>query len=364
MTVPLIRKALLAIICCAPAFAGETVIKDKQGMDCYVYTPDPIDPAKTYQLMVGVHGAKGNGKNAAALKNWAERGDVIVIGPSFDTNGGFQAGDGVHAEKLIALFETLKKSYKLRDQMFLHGFSAGCQFSHRFAMLNPKWVCGVSAHSGGSWATDGYGEISVSAKKIPFAISCGEKDTQFSVAGYPYNRLDWYKRFRDEIDKKGFCYIGGTWPDVGHSMSGGAWDLTKQCFQLATGLPGASATEQVVISDQWKNLENLPKKPSLANSSTKPAAAPKVSQAEVDKMAPAAFKRADTEKIPDESLIGFMKKYPPALWKDKAGSAKLLEQCKAAAIAWQAAAKEKNMWNDSLKQQFSEFTAGLDLKAE
>jgi poly(3-hydroxybutyrate) depolymerase len=360
----LFRKLALAILCCAPVFAGETVIKDKQDMDCFVYTPDPIDPAKTYQLMVGVHGARGNGKNAAGLKNWAERGDVIVIGPSFDTNGGFQGGDGVHAEKLIALFETLKKTYKLRDQMFLYGFSAGSQFTHRFAMLNPKWVCGVSAHSGGSWATDGYGEISTTAKKIPFAISCGENDTQFSVAGYPYNRLDWYKRFKEEIDKKGFCYIGGTWPGVGHSASAGVWDLTKQCFQLATGLPGASATEQVVLSDQWKNLENLPKPPRSTTSSPKPAVPDTATQAEIDKMAPAAFKRADTEKIPDDALIVFMKKYPPALWKDKPGSAKLLEQCKAAAISWQAAAKDKNMWNDSLKLQFAQFTAGLDIKAE
>jgi len=45
-----------------------------------------------------------------------------------------------------------------------------------------------------------------------------------------------------------------------------------------------------------------------------------------------------------------MKKYPPTLWKDQSGSAKLLEQCKSVATAWQQAAKDKNIWNDSLKQ--------------
>lgn len=354
----------IVAICCAQAFAAETVIKDKQGMDCYVYTPDPIDPAKTYQLMVGVHGAKGNGKNAANLKSWANRGDVIVIGPSFDTNGGFQSGNDVHAEKLIDLFQTLKKTYKLNDQMFLYGFSAGGQFTHRFTMYHPKYVCGVSAHSGGSWATDGYGEISTAAKKVPFAISCGENDTAFSVAGYPYNRLDWYKHFKEEIDKKDFCYIGATWPGVGHSASAGVWDLTKQCFQLATGLPGQSATEEVAISDQWKNLDNIPKKGNSAKTTAKPQPSDKVDPAELDKMALAAFKKADAEKVPDDLLVGFMKKYPPVLWKDKPGSAKLLEQCTAAATAWKTAAKEKNMWNDSLKQQFSQFAAGLEIKAD
>lgn len=360
---PIFASVILAAVCCAQAIAAETVIKDKQGMDCFVYTPDPIDPAKTYQLVVGVHGAGGKGNGAAGMKDWANRGDVIVIGPSFETKGErpYQNGDGIHAEKLIDLFETLKKTYKLNDQMFLHGFSGGCQFTHRFTMLNPKYVCGVSAHSGGTWATDNYGEISTKAKDIPFAISCGEKDTGKAFSEAPYNRLEWYHRFEKEMDDKKFCYIGGTWPDVGHNISAGAWDLAKQCFQLATGLPGASATESVVISDAWKNLGNIPKK---SPSAAKPAVSNNVSQAEVDKMVPAAFKKADAEKIPDDLLIGFMKKYPPATWKDKPGSAKLLEQCKAAATAWQAAAKEKNMWNDSLKLQFSQFAAGLDIKAD
>jgi poly(3-hydroxybutyrate) depolymerase len=363
-----LKTIVLSVVFCIHAFAAETVIKDKQGMDCHVYTPDPIDPAKTYQLVVGVHGAGGKGNGAAGMKGWADRGDVIVIGPSFETKGErpYQNGDGVHAEKLIDLFETLKKTYKLHDQMFLYGFSGGSQFTHRFTMLNSKWVCGVSAHSGGSWATDGYGEIKAEAKKIPFAISCGEKDTQLSFGGAPYNRLEWYGRFRDEIDKKDFCYIGGTWPDVGHSASAGVWDFTKQCFQLATGLPGESATQEVEISPNWKNLDKIKKAAAASTTTTaKPTSVkPAVNEAELDKMALAAFAKADTEKVSDELLVGFMKKYPPALWKNKPGSAKLLEQCKAAAIAWQSAAKEKNMWNDSLKQQFSEFTAGLDLKAE
>jgi hypothetical protein len=50
----------------------------------------------------------------------------------------------------------------------LHGFSGGSQFTHRFAMLHPKLVCGVSAHSGSTWATDGYGEFSLMYFVCPF----------------------------------------------------------------------------------------------------------------------------------------------------------------------------------------------------
>lgn len=352
----------LSVICCAHAFAAENIIKDSQDMECFVYTPDVIDPAVTYQLVVGVHGAGGKGGGAAGMKNWANRGDVIVIGPSFETKGDrpYQNGDGVHAEKLIELFKILKKTYKLHDQMFLYGFSGGSQFTHRFTMLNPKVVCGVSAHSGGSWATDHYGEITTAAKKIPFAISCGENDTAKSFPQAPFTRLEWYGRFRDEMDKKDFCYIGGTWPGVGHSASAGVWDFTKQCFQLATGLPGESATEQVVISDRWKNLDKIPKK--SPTSKTTPKHLSNVRPADVDKMALAAFKKADTEKVPDELLVGFMKKYPPVSWKDKPGSTKLLEQCKGAAELWYQAAKAKNRLSPAMKEDFARFSEGLDLK--
>jgi hypothetical protein len=74
-----------AVLFLTSARATEMVIKDKQDMDCFVYLPDPIDPAKTYQLVVGVHGAGGKGHGAAGMKGWANRGDVIVIGPSFET---------------------------------------------------------------------------------------------------------------------------------------------------------------------------------------------------------------------------------------------------------------------------------------
>jgi predicted esterase len=353
-------KATLSFLVCLgfaldAASAGETVIKDVEGMDCFVYTPDPIVPETTYQLVVGVHGANGRGNGAAGMQSWAKRGDVIVIGPSFVSSGErpYQNGDGVHAEKLIDLFETLKKEHKLRDKMFLHGFSGGCQFVHRFAMRHPKLVCGVSAHSGGTWATDNYGEISASAKDIPFAISCGEKDTARAFPAAPFTRMEWFERFRDEIEKKRFAHIAATWPDVGHSISPGAWDFAKQCFQLATGLPGESATQEVIISDAWKNAPPAPA-----------PRAPTTKEAELDKMVRAAFAKADAEEIPDDKLVIFMRKYPPILWKDKPGAANLLKQCERAARASYQAAESKGLWQGAAKDEFKRYTQGLAIETE
>ena len=161
-----------------------------------------------------------------------------------------------------------------------------------------------------------YGEISASAKKIPFAISCGEKDAAKSFSEAPYTRIEWYGRFRDEIEKKKFCHIAASWPGVGHNISPGAWDLARQCFQLATGLPGISATEEVEISAEWKNLDGLAKNAQPA----KPA--PPSLAAIPEATARAAFMKADAGEIPADKLLTFMRKYPPILWKDKPGSEK------------------------------------------
>jgi len=337
----------------------EKVIQCSEGKNCHVYTPNKVDPDKTYQLIVGVHGAgRGTGKGAAHMAKWADRGDVIVIGPSWNTQG-YQMGDGVHAQKLIKLFDKLKKNYKLQDKMFIHGFSGGSQFGHRFAMLHPQYVCGVSAHSGGSWATDNYGSISSKAKHIPFAISCGEADTGFSFKGAKYGRLKWYQVFEKEMEKKGMCFIGGTWPKIGHKMCPQAWELTKQCFQLATGLPGESAKKTVKISDAWKNLDGVPKKSADTDDAKKPPR-PYVDPAQLARMTKAAFAQADANEIPNNKLVSFMEKYPPVLWKDKEGSAKLLEQCERAATNWKKSAERAGRFNGEVKRKFKRFANGLE----
>lgn len=258
---------LLVTLCCSlPCYAvQEKIIKDSQGMKCHIYTPDKIEKNKTYHLVVGVHGAGGNGSGAGGYKFWADRGDVIVIGPSFNSHfknnkPPYQNGSGIHARKLITLFKQLQKDYKLHNKMFLTGFSGGSQFVHRFTMNHPKLVSGVAAHSGGSWATRGFGKYSKRAKKIPFAISCGEKDTGRSFAKAPLGRLDWFKEFRDQLNKDRFTHIAEVIPNTGHTESARAKNLTAQCFQIATGLGGGSKGEMIQISKQWKNAKAIIKK--------------------------------------------------------------------------------------------------------
>ncbi|SHJ98429.1 hypothetical protein SAMN02745181_2946 [Rubritalea squalenifaciens DSM 18772] len=215
------------------ALSGEEIIKDSDGKDCYIYTPETIKADKTYWLVVGVHALNGNGKRACGVSSWAKRLDCIVIGPTFDK--GYQAGNGEHARKVVQLHKELSTQYKLHDKIFVHGYSAGAQFAHRFTFQEPTLVGGLSAHSAGSWATGGpWAEINRRAKDIPFALSCGEKDTVKSFPQAPMTRLEWFQLFREELKKKRFSNLTTqVIPNAKHRQVKACLEMAEACFKEA-----------------------------------------------------------------------------------------------------------------------------------
>lgn len=217
---------------------GETVyFNGKDAKAGYYLVPEnmPKDATKVW-VAVDVHGAgglrgEGRGKDLMQLLGPEP---VIVIVPSF--TDGYQAGDGKWAQQLIENFKEVAKKYQVHEKMFVHGHSGGGQFAHRFAFAEPDHVIGVSAHSSGSWAcAGGYGKINKRAKRIPFAISCGEADTGLSTPDSAHTRIEWYKLFAAEMKKDGFDVDGRTWPGVGHGVPLKLMgEQVKECFTKAT----------------------------------------------------------------------------------------------------------------------------------
>lgn len=216
--------------------AAETALASADGLTSWLYTPTETPVAgKTYWLVVGVHGAGGTGKGGGGVAAWAEDfDDVIVLGPSFeqrkrDPNAPrpatmprdiFQMSGPIHEAKLAELIAQIGQTWKLHPKMFLHGFSAGAQFSHRYAFRHPELVAAVSAHSGGSWAKpDGDDRINPAAKHIPFAVSCGEADQ--GAGGPPGTppRIEGARRFTEQLLTLGFAVEFKTWPGIKHFHS-------------------------------------------------------------------------------------------------------------------------------------------------
>lgn len=242
----LITATLLAIALTS-ANAVETVLTDSEGQKAYLYTSTekPID-GKTYWLAIGVHGAGGEGKGGGGIGCWA-KDDVIVLGPSFlqpKRNENAPKADGpppesyqmcgpTHEAKLKALIAEVGKTWKLQPKVFLHGFSAGAQFVHRFAMKNPEMVAGVSAASAGSWSTRGFGEINSAASGIPFAISCGQYDRDKSGPSSPLSRLEWMQEFAKALQEAHFDVESRVIPNTGHKATADTMSLAEACFQRA-----------------------------------------------------------------------------------------------------------------------------------
>jgi hypothetical protein len=142
-----------------------------------------------------------------------------VVGPSFpDGYQGLREGSD---KQLLGIFKTLFKKYKLHRKMFIHGFSGGSQFAHRFTMKYPEAVIGCSAHSGGSWDRS----VNPKARHIPFAVSCGQADKK---------RVDGAKRYFSLLGAGGFYFKARTWPGIGHGFAASGKQLREDCFNLST----------------------------------------------------------------------------------------------------------------------------------
>ncbi|MCH7227392.1 alpha/beta hydrolase [Haloferula sp. A504] len=233
------------LLAAPPAHAGKRLAKesiyfngkDFTGGQIIVPEPDLMD-AKRW-VVVDAHGVGGpSAKNGNKLLGYGyvPTDKVIVLVPKFEE--GYHMADDAACKELITRFEWIKERHKVHDKMFLHGFSGGAQFVHRFAFKHPELVVGVSAHSAGSWSgVEGWGEINDKAKDIPFFLTCGDNDRQKAFNGTaPYSRIEWMKNFAAQLKERGFNVRTHTWPGRGHMPPPreAAAPMVREFFLFAT----------------------------------------------------------------------------------------------------------------------------------
>jgi len=233
---------------------------DAAGREYFFYLPRQIDTNKTYWLVVGVHGAGGNGRGAGGFSGWTALGNCIVVGPSFPE--GYQGLDNATDTQLINLAEQLGKTYKLHSRIFVTGFSGGSQFAHRFALQHPDNVIGCAAHSGGTWAGLMQGDVVLSEKaaaQVPFAISCGQQDTGKAFEGANLPRIEWAHSFEASLKQQNFLYKAQYWPGTGHALTPGAIQLSEECYWLS--ITGLMPAERKQLDQLFAGIETYSRFP-------------------------------------------------------------------------------------------------------
>lgn len=252
-------KALSILVLILNTFhlSGMEKFQDKYGRDYFVELPEGYDTSKKYWLFVIVHGYKQKGDQIIGLhKKFAFKDKVITVSPSFPWSpkmGGYYQGLGGNSDKqLIEIFKTLSEKHKLHDRMFLWGHSGGAQYTHRFAMEHHKYVLACASSSGGTW-----GAPSKKAAYLPFAISCGEKDTSKSIANAQMGRLDWYRTYREQMLKSKMFFTDKVIPNMGHGIGKWCYSVTDELFALAT--TGLYPFQREILEQKLSRLEKMAK---------------------------------------------------------------------------------------------------------
>jgi poly(3-hydroxybutyrate) depolymerase len=133
-----------------PIFASQY----DQRLGYCLYVPDGLDDRAP--LLVMQHGTE---RNASLYRDhmvaFADEHKVVVLAPLFPAgiidpedlhNFKFIEYRGIrYDEALLAIVDEVSQRYPIESERFyLHGFSGGAQFAHRFLYLHPERLAGIS----------------------------------------------------------------------------------------------------------------------------------------------------------------------------------------------------------------------------
>lgn len=130
-------------------------------LEFYYYIPSKVlkEKDKAHPLLACIPYLSGRGEEFVLpiFKNFAEEEDFLIISPSFvfdernwESKTSYQYPSAWSGEAFLRIVEKVKKEFGLNiSKFYLFGFSAGAQFSLRFALWKPELCSAVSAHAGG-----------------------------------------------------------------------------------------------------------------------------------------------------------------------------------------------------------------------
>lgn len=185
-----------------------------QYLKFYYYIPENLQNKSGYPIVFFIPGLYGDGKPLLyeGAQEYAKKYGYAIGSITFKFNdkdfnnqASYQYPQAWAGQAFKDILAKLKsKNIQFKD-VYLVGFSAGAQFSSRFAMQNPNFLKGC--------AILGNGAKIVPDKKqnTRFYVAIGEKETDF--------RKESYKRFLEGAQSAGLDVTSKIYPKLGHETN-------------------------------------------------------------------------------------------------------------------------------------------------
>jgi len=192
--------------------------KHVQPVEYYLYVPTNYSADHDWPLFVGIHGAGGSGLDCWNMwQSEAEQEGYILLCPSIPGDAyGFMQDVG---ERTVwAAVNQVKTEYRVRQRMFLSGFSAGAFFIQGFTYHYSSYVSGLSILSAGV-----YLDPKMFPEFLPMTVVIGDADNQVAVQTC--------QLFVGALQQHGFDVRYELLSGVGHSFTPTAQKLTIELFR-------------------------------------------------------------------------------------------------------------------------------------
>ncbi len=214
----------------------------------YVYVPRNWlgrNRPERYRLVVLVHGTERAAENYRnRFMEFAEETDSVILAPLFPVGLGdpdmlenynfLRLGDAAFDTVLLHMMDEVNNRFPVdTSRVFLHGFSAGGQFVHRFMYLYPERLARVSIGGPGKvtlldgdkeWpagigGVDGIFSRSVdleALRRIPVQIVVGDADIEIHNPASSLNRVELNQALFENYRAAGMNARLDLVPGVGH----------------------------------------------------------------------------------------------------------------------------------------------------
>lgn len=188
----------------------------------YLYLPETYTPDRGWPLFIGVNGSSTDGRECwNTWQRYADEKEYVLLCPELaDPDGQLEQLRG--NAKLLDILGRVYEENSLQPKIFLAGFSAGGQFVHGYAFMNPNYIVGVSVMAPGN-----YYRPPPSTRHIPFVVIVGERDDPGNVENA--------SQLAQLLEQGGYSVQLHVLSGEGHTISGEAIDLTLNLFDRTAG---------------------------------------------------------------------------------------------------------------------------------